>query len=463
MKRTCASALAIAMACAALLLAAPVSAQAATAAVYRARPLTALTFTDTLTGYAVGQGSTILKTANAGASWAYQDAGFALGAVSFEDVDFASPTTGLAVGSGGRIVRTVDAGAHWTPVTAGALYSGDSLTGVTFGTSRALAVGQTTDPVTAGRCGVVYSSTDGGATWVRTTNAAWDPFSDVEFAGGTATIVSEGGSFYTTTDGVSVLAVVSYQGSRLAQGPAGTLWSFRQSAVVDGRQGFGRLLPVWGWMAQTANNWVWGISGRPGNLAWMAGAIPASQPADNPTPAVWHCSDADAFVPTWTLRSTFSSAGAPVFTDIEFPTNTNGVIVGRRSGVYGYLLQSANAGVTWADRSLAVVPGALAPSLTLSAPSRVRAGARFSVSGMLRPAHGTGDRVSFQAQRKVGTRWVATSTTVTGKTAAGTGSSVRWTGAGAISTRGTYRVRAAHAAHGVYPAITSVWRSTTVY
>ncbi|MSP00080.1 MAG: hypothetical protein EXR07_03365, partial [Acetobacteraceae bacterium] len=68
-------------------------------------------------GWAVGEGGTILRTENAGASWQTQTAGTT---EDFRSVQMASDgLRGWAVGSGGTILRTGNAGASWQTQTAG--------------------------------------------------------------------------------------------------------------------------------------------------------------------------------------------------------------------------------------------------------------------------------------------------------------------------------------------------------
>lgn len=109
-------------------------------------------FVDGRRGWAVGDGSTILRTGNGGAHWTIQRRGIEGG--EFRAVAFADHRRGVVVGQDGVIVRTVDAGAHWTPVESPA--QGD-LVGVThIRRSAYLAVGE---------AGTLLRSADGGGTW----------------------------------------------------------------------------------------------------------------------------------------------------------------------------------------------------------------------------------------------------------------------------------------------------------
>src|SRR5262249_15142033 len=64
------------------------------------------------TGWAVGNGGTILKSSDAGASWTRQTpTTFNLLGVHF------SGSTGYAIGANGTILRSTDLGASWTKLT----------------------------------------------------------------------------------------------------------------------------------------------------------------------------------------------------------------------------------------------------------------------------------------------------------------------------------------------------------
>ena len=70
--------------------------------------LNSVHFTDINTGYAVGEGGTVLKTVNGGASWiilSYQTTSNFLQSVYFTDDNF-----GYAVGEAGIILKTINGG-----------------------------------------------------------------------------------------------------------------------------------------------------------------------------------------------------------------------------------------------------------------------------------------------------------------------------------------------------------------
>jgi photosystem II stability/assembly factor-like uncharacterized protein len=78
--------------------------------------LTAVSFGDNHTGYAVGWGGTILKTTDGGINWNPQTSNVTSDLWS---VSFTSPDTGTTVGADGTILKTTDGGINWIIQTSG--------------------------------------------------------------------------------------------------------------------------------------------------------------------------------------------------------------------------------------------------------------------------------------------------------------------------------------------------------
>jgi photosystem II stability/assembly factor-like uncharacterized protein len=76
--------------------------------------LNAISFVDTSTGWAVGDGGAILNTTNGGQTWNQQTSSLTS---TLEAVQFVNATTGWVVGS---ILHTTDGGQNWTPQAADA-------------------------------------------------------------------------------------------------------------------------------------------------------------------------------------------------------------------------------------------------------------------------------------------------------------------------------------------------------
>src|SRR5215467_12320931 len=81
---------------------------------------------DSGVGFVVGDAGTILKTTDAGMTWALLVSGTPN---ALYDVYFFDATQGVAVGEQGLILRTTDGGAGWQGVTSGVT---DSLRSVSF-------------------------------------------------------------------------------------------------------------------------------------------------------------------------------------------------------------------------------------------------------------------------------------------------------------------------------------------
>lgn len=103
-------------------------------------------------GIAVGVGGTIVRTTDAGASWAQVTSGITS---DLRDAWFTSDGIVFAVGSAGTVLRSRNGGASWTRVI---VPTTDVLNGVSFAdTARGCVVGA---------AGAVLVTRDGGASWV---------------------------------------------------------------------------------------------------------------------------------------------------------------------------------------------------------------------------------------------------------------------------------------------------------
>ena len=68
------------------------------------------------TGYAAGDGGTILKTTDGGANWAIQTTPTTEG---LRGLHFVDQDTGYAVGYAGTLLKTTDGGGNWVRQKAG--------------------------------------------------------------------------------------------------------------------------------------------------------------------------------------------------------------------------------------------------------------------------------------------------------------------------------------------------------
>lgn len=108
-------------------------------------------FADENTGWAVGEGGTILNTGDGGQHWTSQTSGTSNDLYS---IYFADASTGWTVGDGGTILHTTNGGSNWAPQSSG---TGEFLASVKF-------INQTTGWV-VGDYGTVLKTTNGGNNW----------------------------------------------------------------------------------------------------------------------------------------------------------------------------------------------------------------------------------------------------------------------------------------------------------
>lgn len=115
--------------------------------------LNALSVINSNNVFAAGFAGTILNTTNGGTSWTAQNSN--AGGEDLFDIQFINSNTGVAVGSNGTIVKTTDGGQNWNFIFSGI---GESLYGLArIGTSKIYACGAN---------GKLTYSTDNGDTWI---------------------------------------------------------------------------------------------------------------------------------------------------------------------------------------------------------------------------------------------------------------------------------------------------------
>lgn len=150
-------------------------------------PARALAFSAT-TLVSVGDGAQIRVSADA-KSWAAPS--------SMPDIsaDLLSVAYGngvfVAVGSGGTIVRSTAPGEIWLNAESGP-GANDNLTSVAYNNGVFVAVGA-----------FIFTSTDGGVTWVNNTPVESGPFSNVSVANGRFFTGTDAGELYSSVDGAS--------------------------------------------------------------------------------------------------------------------------------------------------------------------------------------------------------------------------------------------------------------------
>lgn len=143
-------------------------------------------FINNYTGWAVGWGSTVLKTTNGGMSWRTQTA-----YGDFQSVTFINANTGWIVGGGTQIYKTINGGNNWTAST------------LPYGSLQLIIqfVNDNTGYI-CGYNGLVLKSTNGGDTWTRKTTNTTSNLTGIDFVNAqTGWITGDYGVIKKSTDG----------------------------------------------------------------------------------------------------------------------------------------------------------------------------------------------------------------------------------------------------------------------
>ncbi len=160
------------------------------------RELNAVRFTDANTGTIVGEAKTILRTTDAGVTWAPQSS---QAGTWYRAVSFADSTHGTVVGYGGTILRTTDGGTNWMQSTLppDSAYQGRAtLLGVCHADAKMLMV--------VGETGTILLTEDEGLNWKAVSNGLLrpPPLRGVSFADGNSGMAVGGwGNVFQTSDG----------------------------------------------------------------------------------------------------------------------------------------------------------------------------------------------------------------------------------------------------------------------
>ena len=166
--------------------------------------ISGVAFSDSLHAWAVGadygggdrQAALVLASADAGKTWAR--VAFTADA-ALQKVQFPSATTGYITGDDGTVYVTTDGGGHWAKKVPGAADVG--FTGLSFTDAGHgwVCGGQGNEDFYGGRC---YSTADGGATWKDVSPDPSAVVQDCSFvSGGHGWVVGQDGVIFRTTDG----------------------------------------------------------------------------------------------------------------------------------------------------------------------------------------------------------------------------------------------------------------------
>ena len=130
-----------------------------------AQSLNSVSCPSTTTCFAVGDAGTVIATTNGGTTWGPQ---FSNTASGLRAISCVSTTACFAVTNGASFIKTID-GATWSsPAAVGAA---TGLTGISCPTTTTCFATDADNPTT----NLIYSTTNGGATWALSFNLANDP------------------------------------------------------------------------------------------------------------------------------------------------------------------------------------------------------------------------------------------------------------------------------------------------
>lgn len=167
--------------------------------------LTSLSFIDDRQGWAAGHDGVILHTADGGETWTLQREDLE-GDKPLFGIRFRDAQHGFAVGLFGTAVQTADGGASWTPLAVETGPATDHhLYGIFGDGGSVLCI--------AGEAGLVYRSTDGGATWatLQTSNPG-SFWAGLQLKSGRLIIAGQRGHIFASDD----------QGVTWSEVPSGT-------------------------------------------------------------------------------------------------------------------------------------------------------------------------------------------------------------------------------------------------
>ncbi|MEN6460943.1 MAG: YCF48-related protein [Syntrophomonas sp.] len=150
--------------------------------------LYAIVFSNSSQGWAVGEDGTILHTIDGGDNWTAQDSGTNCDLCS---VDFADESSGWAVGADGTILHTIDAGATWSPQSSGTTF-----------TLSSVAFSDASNGWVASSFGDLLQTSDGGVTWAAQSVDSEHNLYSIAFADSLhGWVVGDSGTILHTSDG----------------------------------------------------------------------------------------------------------------------------------------------------------------------------------------------------------------------------------------------------------------------
>ncbi len=154
--------------------------------------LAGVTFYDTLRGWAVGTDSTIMRTADGGATWTNAS----VGTYDFSSVEFVSPLRGWAAGF--RIYATTNGGLSWTQQANPAAHTLEDI--LFLSATEGWAVGQ---------AGAILHTVNGGAPWSEVSGYGITNWYAIDFVSPSLGWIAGYGALLKTTNGGATWATAA--------------------------------------------------------------------------------------------------------------------------------------------------------------------------------------------------------------------------------------------------------------
>ena len=155
--------------------------------------LVAISFVNTMRGWVVGSGGTIMRTDNGGAAWTAQNSGVT---VTLVDVFFLNTDKGWIVGESGTVLHTTNGGDTWTPQQSNVV---EYLNSIYFKTPN--------EGWAVGDMGVIVHTIDGGATWTFETSDVENDLINVSIIDDKGYIVGDWGIVLAMEQGPILLSL----------------------------------------------------------------------------------------------------------------------------------------------------------------------------------------------------------------------------------------------------------------
>ena len=307
--------------------------------------LTSVDFASVGLGCAVGDGGTVIRTADGGVTWTAQSTPTT---ATLRSVRFADASSGWAVGDGGTVIRTADGGVMWTAQST-----------PTTATLRSVRFADASNGWAVGDAGTVIRTTDGGASWIAQSVPATAALTAVDFANSTnGWVVGGGGTVIRTTDG-------------------GATWTLRSTPTTVGLTAVD--------FANSTNGWAVGERGtllrtRNGGSTWTAQSAPTTATLtavhfiDDKTG--WAVGDSSTALRTADGGATWTAHYVPTpaaLSSIKFTGPTTGWAVGSSGTVMRATVSWASPFGTIAGVVTNAVTGAPVAGIGISIGSRLAA------------------------------------------------------------------------------------------